>query len=324
LDGSLKKVLVSGASGFIGRHLCAALQRSGVQVLGLGRKDVKEGPWEGFVCADVAQAVPGDALSGVDTVFHLAGKAHALSESEQDEADYFRINTEGTRKLLEAAASSGVRRFVFFSSIKAMGESSQSDSDEQTACAPQTPYGKSKREAELLVLEGGFVPEPVVLRPAMVYGPENKGNLSQMIDAIAHGRFPPLPEFGNKRSMVHVDDLVAAAILVAERKESIGQIYIVSDGEPCSTRQIYEWICEALGKDLPHWCVPESILKLLAKAGDVIGRIRGRRFIFDSDALDKLSSSACYSSERIHRELGFEAQHHLRTSLLEIIRVHGA
>jgi len=316
----LKKVLLSGASGFIGHRLCAALQAHGVQVCGLGRHDT-QGPWDDFVCADVAKGVPDGTLSGVDTVFHLAGKAHALNESEQDEADYFRINTSGTLKLLEAAAKAGVRRFIFFSSIKAMGEFSHDDSDELTVCDPQTAYGKSKLEAERLVLEGGFVPEPVVLRPSMVYGPRNKGNLLHMIDAIAHGRFPPLPEFGNKRSMVHVDDLVAAAILAAESKESIGKTYIVSDGEAYSTRQLYTWICAALGRPIPRWYVPIRVLKLIAKIGDAIGGIRGRRFMFDSDALEKLSGSACYSSDKIQRELGFEAQHHLRKSLPEIVRI---
>jgi len=100
------------------------------------------------------------------------------------------------------------------------------------------------------------VPESVVLRLSMVYGPTRKGNLPRMIEAVTKGRFPPLPETGNKRSMVHVDDVVQAAMLAAERPESVGQTYVVTDGPPYSTRQIYECICEALGRDAPKWHVP--------------------------------------------------------------------
>lgn len=255
----------------------------------------------------------------VDVIFHLAGKAHALAETQQDEDEYFRINTEGTRKLLEAAKAARVKRFVFFSSVKAMGEGGDICLDEQAACEPETLYGKSKLEAERLVLEGGFVPEPVVLRLSMVYGPTRKGNLPRMIESIRKGRFPPLPETGNKRSMVHVDDVVRAATLAADRGSAIGQTYIVTDGQACSTRQIYEWICEALGRTIPNWKIPMPVLKDLAKIGDGIGRLRGHRFIFDSDALEKLTASACYSSLKIERELGFCPRRKLCESLPGII-----
>jgi len=186
-------VLVTGATGFIGRRLCAVLKQHGSHVRALGRGE-RDGLWNRFIRADLAQGVPADALHDVDTVFHLAGKAHALSETSQDEAEYFRINTEGTRRLLEVAGEAGVRRFVFFSSVKAMGEGGDACLDESAACCPETPYGKSKLAAEHLVLNGGYVPEPVVLRLSMVYGPTRKGNLPRMIEAVARGRFLPLPE----------------------------------------------------------------------------------------------------------------------------------
>ena len=313
-----KRIGVTGATGFIGHRLCAALKTRGAYVRAPGRREV-DGPWDTFVRTDLTQNVPANALQGVDTVFHLAGKAHALSETRQDEEEYFRINTEGTCKLLEASRTVGVRRFVFFSSIKTMGEGGEECLDESAKCEPETPYGKSKLEAERLVLEGGYVPEPVVLRLSMVYGPTRKGNLPRMIEAVRKGRFPQLPETGNKRSMVHVNDVVSAAILAAERFEAAGQTYIVTDGTPYSTRQIYEWICEALGKPVPGWHVSLPVLKALARAGDGVGRLRGRRFIFDSDALEKLVGSAYYSSGKIGRELGFAPKYHLRDSLPEII-----
>jgi UDP-glucose 4-epimerase len=314
-----KPLLVTGANGFIGRRLCTALIARGLKVRAFGRRQV-EGSWDAFVRTDLTQGMPTDALNGADIVFHLAGKAHALAETRQDEEAYFRINTEGTRKVLEAAASAGVRRLVMFSSVKAMCEGSIECLDESASCHPESPYGASKLAAEKLVLEGGYVPEPVVLRLSMVYGNSDKGNLPRMIRAIVKGRFPPLPEVDNRRSMVHVEDVVQAAMLAAEKPEAIGQTYIVTDGTPYSTRQIYEWICEALGKPVPGWSIPMPVLHALARIGDGIGRLCGRRFTFDSDALDKLIGSACYTSARLERELGFMPARHLRESLPEIVR----
>jgi len=310
---------ITGASGFIGRSLCQQLHEQQVQVRAGMRHKVK-GPWDKVVLFDLAtQTLPEDALTRVDTIFHLAGKAHALSETRQDEEEYFHINTEGTRRLLEAARDAGVRCFVFISSVKAMGEGGDACQDESASCCPETPYGKSKLAAERLVLEGGYVPEPVVLRLSMVYGASRKGNLPRMIEAVAEGHFPPLPEVGNRRSMVHVEDVVQAALLAAEKPAAVGQTYIVTDGQACSTRQLYEWICEALGKPVPAWTIPPGLLRVLAKVGDGFGRVRGRRFVFDSDALDKLIGSACYSSEKIERELGFCARQRLRSALPEIV-----
>lgn len=279
----------------------------------------EHGPWD----ESIAWRIGSDdtpRFPEVDAVFHLAGKAHALSETGQDDEAYFRINTEGTRQALDAARAAGVRRFVLFSSVKAMGEGGEDCPDEAASCHPQTAYGRSKLAAEKLVLEGGYVPEPVVLRLSMVYGNSEKGNLPRMIRAVARGRFPPLPDTGNRRSMVHADDVVQAAMLAAARPAAGGQVYIVTDGTPYSTRQIHAWICEGLGRSAPAHGIPMPVLQALARIGDGIGRLRRRRFAFDSDALDKLVGSACYRSHKIEHELGFVPRHHLRESLPEIIR----
>ncbi|MGZ4960713.1 MAG: NAD-dependent epimerase/dehydratase family protein, partial [Methylomonas sp.] len=255
-----------------------------------------------------------------DTIFHLAGKAHALAENYQDANEYHQINTEGTRKLLEAAQEAGVKRFIFFSSVKAAGECEVQPMDESVAIPADTSYGQSKYAAEQLVLHGGYVPHPVVIRPCMVYGNSKKGNLPRMINAIHRGLFPPLPELHNHRSMVHVDDVVRAALLMAQKPEAAGQIYIVSDGQSYSTRQLYDWIRAELGKPFINWAIPFAILKLLAKIGDATEWLSSRRFIFDSDALQKLTGSAWYSSAKIEHELGFHPQHTLRQSLPDIVR----
>jgi len=311
--------LVSGASGFIGQNLCQRLRERGVGIRALMRHECS-GPWDEVLVADLADNLPDNVLRGIDIVFHLAGKAHALSETQQDEPQYHAINTVGTQRLLEECQREGVQRFVLFSSVKAMGEGGVAAClDEGADIPPETPYGRSKLAAEQLVLTGGFVPHPVVLRLSMVYGPIEKGNLPRMIHAIAKGRFPPLPELGNQRSMIHVDDVVRAAMLVAERPESAGGTYILTDGQAYSTRQMYEWICEALGRSIPAWYVPMFALRLLAMLGDGIGALRGKRFVIDSDAMEKLVGSACYSSDLIQKDLGFKPERNLHESLREIV-----
>jgi len=315
----LKRVVVTGATGFIGQHLVERLVAAGVEVVALVRAQ-KAGLWEHTLLWDTSMVAPDLSEFGeVDAIFHLAGKAHALSSGWQDEQEYFPVNIAGTRCLLEAAREARVQRFVFFSSVKATGEPVDRIVDETDQSLPESMYGRSKRMAEQLVLEGDYVPEPVILRLSMVYGPTQMGNLARMIEALRKGRFPPLPETDNKRSMVHVDDVVQAAILAAEKMEAVGQTYIVSDGIPYSTCQIYAWICEALEKPVPSWHVPIGVLKTLAKVGDGIGVLRGRRLMFDSDALDKLLGSAYYDSGKIERELGYKSSRNLQSALTEIV-----
>lgn len=311
-------VLVSGASGFIGSNLCASLLQAGYKVRQLNHSRLNLGK-PSFVMDLANDPCPTGLLQNVHTVFHLAGKAHAVAESAGDTAGYSQINTEGTRKLLEAAKHAGVEKFVYFSSVKAVGDADRALMDESMNLPADTPYGQSKYAAEQLVLHGGYVPHPVVIRPSMVYGNTEKGNLPRMIQAIRRGVFPPLPEMHNRRSMVHVTDVVQAALLAAELPQAAGQIYIVTDDNAYSTRQIYDWVRAALGKSPQNWQIPMSLLTVLAKTGDIIGRVTGRRFPFDSAALDKLTGSAWYSSAKIQRELGFRPQYSLHTSLADIV-----
>lgn len=326
---------MTGAAGFLGVRLTQRLAQVGFIVRGFDRVPVEACCHE-TITGDVAQATTRHVCDRIDTVFHLAGKVHALSEVKQDDEEYFRVNTEGTRHVLETAQTAGVRRFVFFSTVKAMsrdGVAALGADDrrqrtegggmraftEEDLVEPDTPYGKSKLEAEKLVLHGGYVPEPVVLRLCMVYGPGAKGNLQKMLQAVANHRFPPLPEVNNKRSMVHVEDAVKAAMLAAERSEAVGQPFIVSDGHSYSTRKMYELMCQALGRRPVGWSIPVPCLRALGLAGDSIGRLRGRRFVFDSDALEKLIGSAWFSSRKIETMLGFKPDWNLEKAMPEMV-----
>jgi len=322
------KVLVSGATGFIGRRTVDALRRKDVVVHALTRDLGKIAAlWtEGAVTGIRADLASGEGLDAacenVETVLHLAGYAHAADQDSPEARRLHQATTvEGTRALLFAAVAAGARRFVFLSSVKAMGEGGKECLDETASEAPTTNYGRAKLEAERLVLDVGRQHglHVCVLRLPLVYGPGSKGNIPRMIAAIDRGRFPPMPQIQNKRSMVHVNDVVGALLLAAERSAANGQVYIVTDGRIYSAREIYTGICQALGRAVPAWTIPAWVLRLGARFGDAIERISGCTSPLTTSAIDKLLGSAWYSSAKIRRELGFVARHTLFDALPEMI-----
>ncbi|MCR4332597.1 MAG: NAD-dependent epimerase/dehydratase family protein [Sulfuricaulis sp.] len=314
-------MLVTGGSGFIGRYLVDALIQRGADVTILSRHPSPAGMKGKTVVGDLTRPETlDDVCRGFTTVFHLAGDAHAIDRVDDNERLGWRTTVEGTSALVDQSIRAGVSRFVYFSSVKAMGEGGKVCLDETAVSSPVTSYGKAKREAEKIVLDAcqrGLA--STVLRLPMVYGPGCKGNLPRMIQAIARGLFPPLPEIGNKRSMVDVRDVVEAALLAADNPAATGKIYVVTDGQAYSTRQMYERICTEVGRPVPRWTIPISLLRFAAYVGDMIDRLRGRRFFFDTEALDKLTNSAWYSSDKISRELNFRPAHTLMSSIHEIV-----
>lgn len=314
--------LVTGAAGFVGRPLCETLRQRGYRVRALLRGEPQTGPWDEVLLCDLpADDLPAPLMKGVDTVFHLAGVAHALKPVPGMEKLYFQVNVEGTRRLVEQACRDGVRALVYVSSVKAMADPGEDCVDESWEAEPHDAYGLSKRRAEALVLEAGRGCGLHVscLRPALVYGPGVKGNLERMIRAVAGNRFPPLEETNNRRSLVHVRDLAEAAILAAERPEANGQAYIVTDGATYSTRSMYEGMLRALGKKVPDWTFQSRWLRFLARLGDGAGWVMRRRMPFDSEAFAKMSGSACYRSDKIMRELGFRPTRNLMDSIPEMV-----
>lgn len=320
---SSKAILVTGATGFIGQHLVSALLEQRASVTVLSRRSPPEGVQKyKTVVGDLMLPVTLEGIcDGMDIVFHLGGYAHAVDQLDgKGEEINWQVTVEGTRVLVEQSLKAGVARFLFFSSVKAMGEGGEACFDEAAEGQAVSSYGKSKHEAEQLVLEANRQGlSSTVLRLPMVYGPGCKGNLPRMIQAVARGRFPPLPETGNKRSMVDVRDVVQAALLAATSPVAASKVYIVTDGQAYSTRQIYEWICAALQRPVPRWTVPLPLLRLASHIGDIIGRVSGRRFVLDTDALDKLLGSAWYRSQKISQELNYRPTHTLKDSLPEIV-----
>jgi len=291
--------LVTGANGFIGQRLLEPGDRALVRrPIGLGDEVVGD-------LLDPASLA--SACEDVETVFHCA----ALTPlSVRDAELLWRVNVEGTQNLLEAAGQAGVRHFVFFSSVAAMSRNGENCIDEDLPGEPSTPYGRAKRAAEEAVLEAGakYGMHVVNLRLPHVYGRGSRGNLWKMARAIKKGWFPPLPETGNRRSIVHVEDVVDAARLVVERPEANGRTYIVADPQPYSSREIYDAIRAALGLPPVRWHVPTSALRLPG--------LLGGRF---AEMCERLLGSACFSPARIERELGWRARVGLAEGLQEML-----
>jgi nucleoside-diphosphate-sugar epimerase len=210
-----------------------------------------------------------DSIGNLDhfqpqVVFHLAGRVHKFDTNSEDE--YTRVNVRGTSDLLTASLKAGVETFVFFSSCAVMGEGSERELDESDTPAPATAYSRSKLQAENLVLRmnGSGQLTTTCLRMPMVYGPGHKGSLPRMIKAIERHRFPPLPDYHSRRSLVHVEDVVSAAILVARHPEAVGKVYVVAEPRPYSSREIYEILLRCLDRKPPTWHIPHSALVALA------------------------------------------------------------
>jgi UDP-glucose 4-epimerase len=236
------------------------------------------------------------AFAGADAVIHLAARNHVLRERSKDPlAEYRKVNVEGTRNVLKAASSAGVKIFLHMSSVKAMGEGSEKVLDEEDDCQPSTPYGISKLESEEVIRAeaDGTGMAVVIFRLPMVYGPGNKGNLPRMIRWADRGLPFPLVRPDNLRSMVYVENVVAVVKAVLEAHPAGGaapRTYIVKDDADCSTRMICSSICRAMGKS-------PRFLPLPAVLGRVAGAI--------SEDFRKVASSFRVSSAKIHEEIGF-------------------
>ena len=313
--------LVSGASGFIGRRLLSALLDDRLVCRALSRRPVAG---INHISAELSdQQALTAACAGVETLFHCAGYAHAFSALGGDDAARHReINFEGTRNLVEAAGQAGVKRFIFLSSVKAMAEPGESCADENFPGQPETAYGQAKRAAEVAVLEAGrrYGMHVVNLRLAMVYGSGGHGNLERMGRLVRRGLFPPLPETGNHRSLVHVNDAVAAVRLVADDDRANGGTYIVASSEAPSGRELFDALRATLGMPRCSWAVPGWLLRAAAIGADGLEAITRRRMPFDSEVLDRLLGSAWYSPARIERDLGWRVRVTLADGLAEMLR----
>jgi len=288
------RFLITGAYGFVGTNLCRYLVDKGhvcfaLDLASARRDDV---PYADFFSWDDLTCLP-----VVDAVVHLAGKAHDLKKVSSPQS-YFDVNVGLTQKIF-AATEGKAGRFIYFSSIKAV------DGD--------TPYAQSKREAEKW-LNG----RAVVLEPAMIHGPGNKGNLNLLVKVVKKGIPWPLAAFENRRSFTSIGNVCAAVeALVMSGKNGI---YPICDDSPVSTNRLITLIAEAYGRKPRFWKIPRWMMRMAAAAGSVL------HLPLNAERLGKLTEDSVVDNSALRNALGWskmpiDAEDGLRSTLAEFAHV---
>lgn len=307
----MKRVLVTGASGFVGRRVCQRMLDTGLLVRAAVRQESSiaelDRRCEPCAIGPIEQFQEWErVLAGVDGVVHLVARTHQTRESGGGIlADYRAVNVEGTRRLLEGCHRSSVTRFVFVSSIKALGEAAATSYAETDPSHPKDAYGISKREAELLVLDAGSngLLEPVVLRPPLVYGPGVRGNFQRLLSAVDRGVPFPLGAVSNARSLIYVENLADAIAVAMTHPQAPGEVFHVADETIVSTPELIRLLADGLGREARLLRVPTSWLALAA-------RVTGK-----SDAWSRLAGSLTVCCEKIQQVLNWVPAHTLQEGI---------
>jgi nucleoside-diphosphate-sugar epimerase len=293
------KILITGVHGFVGTNLVKALSKEhtiyGLDII----NPTKEGIRYTFSWDYLDKQ---DGIPEVDAIIHLAGKAH--DTKNQSAADvYFKVNTELTKKIYDYYLKSKARKFIFFSSVKAAADRVESEYvDENVVPSPKGPYGESKIAAEEYIrskedarIKAGK--ETYILRPCMIHGPGNKGNLNLLYGVVKKGIPWPLGAFENKRTFTSIDNLCFIIKgLLAQNVES--GVYNINDDEPVSTNELIEIICESLGKKANIWRIPRGLMEGIAKIGGAL------HLPLNPERLQKLTENYVSSNAKIKKALG--------------------
>ncbi|QRJ65591.1 NAD-dependent epimerase/dehydratase family protein [Azospira restricta] len=265
------RILVTGATGYIGRACVRAFAAAGWTVRAASRAgDSVEGAAEGVAIGALSgQTDWTDALCGVDVVLHLAGVAH---RPQTEDRTYRDVNVDGTAQLARSAVRAGVLRFVFLSSISVHGRRPGGGRiDEATPLAAEDAYGRSKANAERAVADAaaGERMTWTVVRPPLVYGPAAPGNFRRLVGLVRRG--VPLPLRGAKapRSYIGLDNLVSALICAATHPAAANRAFVVADDEDVGTADLIRLISDAMGRPARLWWIPEHLLRVVAA---VVGR----------------------------------------------------
>lgn len=307
-DQQPRLAAVTGATGFIGRHLCAALQVEGYRVRAVLRPETSA-PTDDIKADELLQAELDEnalsgAFAGATVVFHLAGIAHT---GVADRSLLKSVNVDGSGAVARAAVAAGVSTLVHFSSVMALDPG-------------QSAYADSKRQAEAVLLESaGTSLAPVILRPVNVYGPGMRGNLFTMARLIAAGRLPPLPRLDNRLALVSVQDLCRAAIAVAAQPGCGGKTYTVSDGQHYTPTEIEAAIYQGLGLNKPAWHTPRVLFLIAAGAAGLAGKLGLIRSSFGLGTYRNLVTDHPVAMDELQQDTDFRPRLTLHDALPSIL-----
>lgn len=274
-------IIITGATGFVGKNLSKFLKEKGHHISPLSLRKA----WE--------------LDQNAEAIIHLAGKAHDTKNTSA-EKEYFEINTELTKKLLKEFLNTTAQDFIYFSSVKATADTVEGFLDENHTSNPQTPYGKSKLEAEEFLLSQKL-PENkrlFIIRPCMIHGPGNKGNLNLLYKFVQKGIPYPLAAFENKRSFLSIDNLNFLILEMLSNKNVGSGIYNFADDEVLSTNELVKLIANTSGKKEKLWKISSKLISATAKMGDVM------KLPLNSERLKKLTENYWVSNQKIKNALG--------------------
>jgi nucleoside-diphosphate-sugar epimerase len=273
-----QKVFLTGATGFVGKNLTSFLN-------GNFKTNSSKSNSEIIINADI--------------VIHLAGKAHDLKKTSNS-AEYYQVNTELTQKVFDLFLASEAQVFITLSSVKAIADEVEGDLTEEHIPNPITHYGKSKLLAEQYILSKE-IPQGkrvYILRPCMIHGPGNKGNLNLLYNLVSKGLPWPLGVFVNKRSFLSIDNLCFIIRELIEREDIPSGVYNVADDQSLSTNELIHLISKSIGKIPKIWNIPSNIVKITAKIGDFL------RLPLNTERLNKLTESYLVSNQKIVKAIG--------------------
>lgn len=297
-------ILITGIHGFVGSNLVNALKKEhtlyGVDIVA----PVKEGVEKTFSWKDVDD----NAIPPMDAIIHLAGKAHDTKNRAAAQV-YFDVNTGLTQKIYDYFLKSEAKRFIFFSSVKAAADKVPGDVlTEEVVPAPKGPYGESKIKAEEYILknealrtrnEESASKRVFILRPCMIHGPGNKGNLNLLYGVVSKGIPWPLGAFENRRTFTSIDNLCFVVEGLLTKNVQSG-IYHMADDEALSTNELIEVMCEAMGKKAHIWKINRSLMEGVASIGTTL------HLPLNEERLGKLTENYVASNAKIKKALGIE------------------
>lgn len=316
------KILITGIHGFVGSNLVNALKGEhtlyGVDIVA----PAKEGVEKTFSWKDVEE----NAIPPVDAIIHLAGKAHDTKNRAEAQV-YFDVNTGLTQKMYDYFVKSEARKFIFFSSVKAAADKVPGEIlTEEVVPLPKGPYGESKIKAENYILmneelrartEGRRGKQVFILRPCMIHGPGNKGNLNLLYGVVKKGIPWPLGAFENKRTFTSIDNLcfVVEGMLT---KDIESGIYHMADDEALSTNELIQVMCEAMGKKARIWKINRNLMEGVASIGTTL------HLPLNEERLEKLTENYVVSNAKIKKALGIDRMPvRARDGLMKTVRSFG-
>jgi dihydroflavonol-4-reductase len=317
------RVLVTGATGFIGTNLSLQYTKLGHQVIGISKEateaekenatDLKQAGVELLKGSITDEGILRQALQGVDLVFHIAA---AMREANIPDKVFWDVNVDATRRLLEMSRQEGASRFVYCSSIGAMGWSMQKPSNENSLCKPEDIYQVTKKAAEELCLEFQRKNQypVVILRPADVYGPRDR-RLLKLFKGVKKGRFVMIGSGENEHHMVHVEDLVAAFMLAAEVENATGEIFIIAEECPVQVNRLVEIIAEETGSSFPKIKLPMFPVQAAAVIVEGVCKPLGIQPPLYPRRVDFFRTDYSFDISKAKQVLGYQPKYDLKSGI---------